>query len=94
MMTKQKNMKRNKLRSIWCIGVLSVLTMSCENADVEFPDYDKTTVYFAYQYPVRTIVLGEDIYNTTLDNEHKCEIYDINVKFMLPWEGCMITIKR
>ncbi|MBT1695538.1 DUF1735 domain-containing protein [Fulvivirgaceae bacterium PWU4] len=68
-------MKWYNLQSILCAGVLSVLTMSCENQEIQFPDYDKSTVYFAYQYPVRTIVLGEDIYNTSLDNEHKCEIY-------------------
>jgi hypothetical protein len=49
--------------------------MSCENQDIVFPNYNKSAVYFAYQYPVRTIVLGEDIYDNTLDNEHKCEIY-------------------
>lgn len=53
-----------------------MLTMvSCENEDIDFPDYDDTTVYFPYQYPVRTIVLGEDIYDNSLDNEHKCKIY-------------------
>jgi hypothetical protein len=72
---KMQNMKRYKLQSILCGGVLSILTMSCENQDITFPDYDKSTVYFAYQYPVRTIVLGEDIYDTSLDNQHKCEIY-------------------
>lgn len=70
-----QNMKRYNLQSILCGGVLSVLTMSCENQDIEFPDYEKSTVYFAYQFPVRTIVLGEDIYDTSLDNEHRCEIY-------------------
>lgn len=74
-MTKSQNMKWYNLQLILCAGVLSVLTMSCENQAIEFPDYDKSTVYFAYQYPVRTIVLGEDIYDTSLDNEHKCEIY-------------------
>lgn len=74
-MTKLKNMKRDNLRSIWCIGLLAVLTMSCENQEIQFPDYGKSTVYFPYQYPVRTIVLGEDIYDTSLDNEHRCEIY-------------------
>jgi hypothetical protein len=68
-------MKRYNLLSIVCTGVLTVLTMSCENQEIEFPDYGQTTVYFAYQYPVRTIVLGEDIFDTTLDNEHRCEIY-------------------
>jgi hypothetical protein len=47
---------------------------SCHNGDWEFPDYDYTAVYFAYQTPVRTIVLGEDIFDTTLDNAHKCQI--------------------
>jgi hypothetical protein len=52
---------------------LSVLT-ACHNQDWEFPDYEYTTVYFPYQSPVRTIVLGEDIYDNTLDKAHKCKI--------------------
>ncbi|RXG30647.1 DUF5627 domain-containing protein [Leeuwenhoekiella palythoae] len=47
---------------------------SCENGEWEFPDYEYQAVYFAYQYPVRTITLGEDIFDTTLDNQGKCEI--------------------
>jgi hypothetical protein len=74
-MTKQENMKRYNLLSIVWVGVLAVAMMACENQDIEFPDYDESTVYFAYQYPVRTIVLGEDIFDTTLDNEGRCEIY-------------------
>lgn len=68
-------MKRYNLQSILCAGALAVMTMSCENQEVAFPNYGKSTVYFAYQYPVRTIVLGEDIYDTSLDNEGRCEIY-------------------
>ena len=56
-------------------GIFALLLTSCENNDIEFPDNDYSTVYFAYQYPVRTIVLGEDIYDNTLDNEHKCAIF-------------------
>lgn len=52
--------------------LLAVLT-AC-NKDQTFPDYKYTTVYFAYQSPVRTLVLGEDIYDNTLDNQHKCKI--------------------
>jgi hypothetical protein len=48
---------------------LSVLT-AC-NKDWEFPDYKYTTVYFPYQSPVRTLILGEDIIDNSLDNEHK-----------------------
>ena len=54
--------------------ILSSLFTSCKNGDWEFPDYDHTAVYFAYQTPVRTIVLGEDIFDTTLDNQRKCQI--------------------
>ncbi len=55
------------------IIILSVFS-ACENKDWEFPDYDYTTVYFAYQSPIRTITLGEDIYDNTLDNQHQCKI--------------------
>ena len=68
-------MKQIKLFSILTIGILSIMISSCRNQDVEFPDFDYSTVYFAYQYPVRTIVLGEDLYDTSLDNQHKFEIY-------------------
>lgn len=47
---------------------------ACHNGDWEFPDYDYNAVYFANQSPVRTIVLGDDYYDTSLDNEHKCQI--------------------
>ena len=54
---------------------LSMMFTSCENGDVEFPDYDYQTVYFARQTPVRTITLGDDVYPTDLDNQHRCQIY-------------------
>ena len=58
------------------LGALSLTFASCYNADKEFPDYEGgTTAYFAYQYPVRTLVLGNDIYDNALDNAHKCQIW-------------------
>lgn len=58
------------------LGALSLTFASCYNADREFPDYEGgTTAYFAYQFPVRTLILGNDIYDNTLDNEHKCRIW-------------------
>ncbi len=68
-------MKQFKFLLILSAGIFSFLLPSCENQDAEFPDYYYSGVYFPYQYPVRTIVLGEDIVDNTLDNEHKCEIY-------------------
>lgn len=50
---------------------------SCKNADVEFPDSDGgINVFFSYQNPIRTIVLG-DITTTdnSGDNEHRFSVY-------------------
>lgn len=64
-------MKRYK----YILAALTWALTACENGDQEFPDYDYRTVYFAYQHPVRTLVLGEDPeVDNTIDNEHKCEI--------------------
>ena len=58
------------------LGALSLTYVSCYNADQEFPDYQGgTTAYFAYQFPVRTLILGNDIYDNSLDNKHKCRIW-------------------
>jgi hypothetical protein len=54
--------------------IFAVFFASCKNQDWEFPDFDYQTVYFAHQYPVRTITLGDDIYDTSLDNEWKFQI--------------------
>ena len=49
---------------------------SCKNSDQDFPDYQGgTSVYFAKQSPVRTLVMGDDTYDTSMDNAHKCTIY-------------------
>ncbi len=57
------------------LGALALTYVSC-NAEHEFPDFEGgTTAYFAYQFPVRTLVLGNDIYDNALDNAHKCRIW-------------------
>lgn len=73
-MTKLQNMKRYIILLAVCCGVAAMLS-SCENQDIKYPDFGKTTVYFAYQTPIRTIVLGDDIFDNTLDNQGRCEIY-------------------
>lgn len=58
------------------LGAITLSLASCYNADREFPDYEGgTTAYFAYQDPVRTIILGNDIYDNSLDNAHKFQIW-------------------
>ncbi len=70
-------MKLNNIVKTVLAGSALSLLASCHNAEQIFPDYDGgVTAYFAYQYPVRTIVLGEsETFDTTLDNEGKCIIY-------------------
>lgn len=64
----------NKLIAL-SLGAMSLSLISCENQDNEFSDYEGgVSVYFPYQTPVRTIVLGSDEYDTSLDKEHKCKI--------------------
>src|SRR5690554_317259 len=66
------------MKRILFIALISALVTgmftSCENGDWEFPDYEYSAVYFAYRSPVRTVVLGDDIYDTSLDNEYKVQI--------------------
>jgi len=68
------------MKKINLILALIVMLSSCKNDDWVFPDSDRTTIYFAYQYPVRTITMGEDVFDTSLDNQRKCKI-------MATWGG-------
>ena len=74
----KRSMKKTMrlLGAAFLISHFSFLISSCYNSDKEFPDYEGgTTAYFAYQFPVRSLVLGNDIYDNTLDNAHKCQIW-------------------
>lgn len=57
-----------------CLMPILLLLLAACNKSVTFPDYEYQTVYFAYQYPVRTITFGEDVFSTELDNQRKCKI--------------------
>lgn len=59
------------MKKIIIILALVVGLAACGNFKNDFPDYKYTTAYFPYQYPVRTLVLGDDIYDNTNDNNHK-----------------------
>lgn len=54
----------------------AVATTGCKNSEQEFPDFEGgKTVYFPYQYPVRTILLGSGVeFNNDLDNAHKFQV--------------------
>lgn len=57
-------------KTTFALMLLTALA-ACKNQEIDFPDFDYTTGYFPYQYPVRTLVLGKDIYDNTNDNNHK-----------------------
>ncbi|MVT08769.1 DUF5627 domain-containing protein [Chitinophaga tropicalis] len=64
------------MKKIFAGLLMTAMLISCtKNKDVAYPDFDYQTVYFASQFPVRTIVLGEDLMiDNSLDNEHKVNI--------------------
>jgi len=61
---------RNMKKLILILALFTWL-VACENWKQDFADYKFTAVYFPYQYPVRTLVLGDDIYDNANDNNHK-----------------------
>lgn len=69
-------MKKNIIKAM-AAGVLTLGLASCESSEVTFPDYEGgISVYFAYQTPVRSMMLGIDDLGSTADNDtHTCKIY-------------------
>ena len=65
------------MKNIIFVSLIGFLLLtSCQNQNAEFPDYKYTTVYFAYQSPVRTLIMGTDyVYDNSLDTAHQCVIY-------------------
>jgi hypothetical protein len=59
------------MQKLLITGLLTVCIFACKNAEIEHPDFDYTTGYFPYQYPVRTLILGDDIYDNSNDNAGK-----------------------
>lgn len=63
------------MKKVFLISFVLLSLLTACNKDWKFADYKYTTVYFPYQAPVRTLVLGEDLmYDNTLDNQHKFRI--------------------
>jgi hypothetical protein len=59
------------MKKIFLILLITGALYSCENFDKEHPDFDYTAGYFPYQFPVRTLVLGDYIFDNTNDNAYK-----------------------
>ena len=59
------------MKKIFLILLIAIGLFSCENFEIDHPDFDYTSGFFPYQFPVRTLVLGDYIYDNTNDNAHK-----------------------
>jgi hypothetical protein len=62
------------MKRIIAIAGLLLMTLgifSCKNQSWSFPDFDYTTTYFPNQYPLRTLVFGDYIYDNSMDNDLK-----------------------
>jgi hypothetical protein len=60
-----------RIIAITGIILLTLGMFSCENGDWSYPDFDYTTSYFPYQFPVRTLVLGDYYFDNANDNALK-----------------------
>lgn len=47
---------------------------SCYNQDITYDDYKTQSIYFPFQYPVRTLSLGNDKIDNSMDKQHKFNI--------------------
>ncbi|MDE6268825.1 MAG: DUF1735 domain-containing protein [Muribaculaceae bacterium] len=68
--------KAIKYTALASVALLALGVTSCKNSENDFPDHEGgLKTYFAYQYPVRTITIGEDPQvDNSMDNQHKCYI--------------------
>lgn len=63
-----------KNKKILLVVMAFLALASCENKENIFPDFDTKAVYFPLQYPLRTLILGEDRIDNTLDKELKFNV--------------------
>ncbi len=66
--------KQIKYLAFASAALLALGMTSCKNPENDFPDHqDGVSAFFPYQYPFRTITIGEDPEaDNTLDNKHQC----------------------
>jgi len=49
------------MKKIFYLFSIAILLFSCTNHDIEFDDFAYQTVYFPYQTPVRSLMLGDEV---------------------------------
>lgn len=63
-----------RMKKILYLLIILTIIVACENQENKFPDFDYNAVYFPVQYPVRTLSLGNDDIDNSLDKELKFNI--------------------
>ena len=59
------------MKNIFILLGVAAISFSCENQDIKFEDYKNNAVYFPYQTPLRTLILGDEVIgDNTIDLEH------------------------
>ena len=48
------------MKKILIVLFTGILIFSCTNKDIEFDDFKYQSIYFPYQMPIRTIILGDE----------------------------------
>lgn len=78
-MTRNQYMNKKKLsdmrKKLLLAVAIALGIAACENQDHEFEDFGITAVYFPFQTPARTLILGNyELGNNENDNNHRFEI--------------------
>ncbi|WP_339923417.1 DUF1735 domain-containing protein [uncultured Cyclobacterium sp.] len=62
------------MKKILIYLMIVIGTMACKDQEFGFYDYDHTAVYFPIQLPLRTLSIGEDRIDNTLDKDLQFDI--------------------
>ncbi len=66
--------KLKKMKKTVFLALALCLLTACHNKPFDYRDFDYQTVCFPFQYPVRTLSLGNDVIDNSLDRAHKFHI--------------------
>ncbi len=73
-MVKNNYLINGIMRRILTYSILIIGLIACKNQEIEFDDFDYNTVYFPIQLPLRTLSLGEDRIDNSLDKQFQFDI--------------------
>jgi hypothetical protein len=58
------------MKKIFIVLFAGIILFGCTNRDIEFDDFKYQSIYFPYQMPIRTVILGDEaVGDNTIDRE-------------------------